>query len=220
MVARFIDATALLQSLNLPPWPDDGSESAQSDLAGVLAAQAARTAADAADALVDATRSPVAWAQDAKALGPGFTAQCYPLASALLVALHNDMRLVNRAANQHRGIRNRPALVDARVVPSLPVDNVNRASYPSARAASSRVWALLLADIFPQRRDALISQAERSASLRLLAGVHFPSDIAAGRLVGSAAYAWLKTNGHFREALEMAKRDSASPAPCRPPIPP
>jgi acid phosphatase (class A) len=99
-------------------------------------------------------------------------------------------------------------LVDSRVMPSLADPGVNSPSYPSARAASSRVWALLLADIFPHRRESLMSMAERSAQLRLIAGVHFPSDLAAGTLVANAAYAWLQSDGDFKRSLQAAKGQS------------
>lgn len=208
LVARYINVQALLQSLYLPPWPPDGSDAARSDLAGVLMAQSTRTADEISEAKFDAVRGPIAWAQDAKALGPGFTAECHPLTTALLLELHDDMRLVNRATNAHWGTRSRPSLVDSRVQPSLADPGANSPSYPSARAASSRVWALLLADVFPHRRESLMSMSERSAQLRLIAGVHFPSDLAAGTLVANASYAWLQGDGDFKRALKAARSES------------
>lgn len=214
LVARYVNVPALLQSFYLPPWPPDGSDAARVDLTGVLAAQEARAAADISEAQIDAVRSPVAWAQDTKALGPGFTQECFPLTTALLLELHGDMRLVNRATNAQWGNRPRPSLLGAMVTPSLPAENANSPSYPSARAAASRLWALVLADIFPHARERLMSMAQRSAQLRLIAGVHFPSDLTAGILVGEAAYAWLQRNSDFKQSLSAAKSESTSLPQC------
>ena len=157
---------------------------------------------------MDASRGPVAWTQDAAGLGTTFTAQRYPAATALLLALHEDMRSVNRAANEQRGHRTRPAVLDSRVQSIFTENLKHTASYPSARTASSRVWALLLAEVFPLRRAALLAHAERTAQLRLIGGAHFPSDINAGQQVGDAYYAQLLSLAPFQQALTRAKQEA------------
>lgn len=147
-VTTCVQSEALFQAQPLSAWSQDGSPAAVTDLQAVLTAQTQRTPAEVQEALLDANRGPVAWAQDAAGLGVGFTKQRYPATMALLLALHEDMRAVNRAANAEKGHRPRPALLETRVN-SIFAENLNSsASYPSARSASSRVWALLLADVF------------------------------------------------------------------------
>ena len=208
-VSTYITPGVLFEASPLPNWPQSAA-AVDADLQAVLAAQALRTPADVQEAQLDAARSPVAWAHDAAGLGATFTEQRYPATTALLLALNEDMRAVNRAANLKRGYRARPAIVDGRVK-SIFADNLNNsASYPSARAASSRVWALLLGDVFTQRRTALLAHANRSAQLRLLGGAHFPSDIDAGKQVGDAYYAKVLVHPEFQRALVLAKQEAAA----------
>ena len=211
-VTTYITPGVLFKASPLPNWPQS-TTAVDADLQAVLAAQALRTPADVREAQLDATRSPVAWAQDPAGLGATFTEQRYPATTALLLALHEDMRAVNRAANLERGYRARPAIVDGRVK-SIFADNLNNsASYPSARAASSRVWALLLGDVFTPRRAALLAHANRSAQLRLVGGAHFPSDIQAGQQVGDAYYAQVLKHSPFLEALTIARQEAAAAKP-------
>ena len=211
-VSTYITPSVLFEASPLPNWPQS-TAAVDADLQGVLAAQVLRTPSDVQEAQLDAARGPVAWAQDAAGLGPTFTEQRYPATTVLLLALHEDMRAVNRAANLERGYRARPAIVDGRVK-SMFADNLNNsASYPSARAASSRVWALLLGDVFTQRRAALLAHANRSAQLRLIGGAHFPSDIDAGKKVGNAYYAQVLMHPEFQQALVLAKQEAAAVKP-------
>ena len=203
----YITPSVLFKASPLPNWPQNAVVAA-AELEAVLAAQAARTPADVQEAQLDAARGPLAWAQDTAGLGPSFTEQLYPATTALLLALHEDMRAINRAANLERGYRARPAIADARVK-SIFADNLNNsASYPSARSASSRVWALLLGDIFTPRRAALLAHADRTAQLRLVGGAHFQSDIDAGKGVGDAYYTQVLTNPSFQQALALARQEA------------
>lgn len=208
----FLTPQRLAQAFHLPLWPVAGSAQAAIDLQAVLDAQTQRSAADVAEANLDATRGPLAWAQDRRALGSGFTAERFPRTVALLQAVHDDMRGINNAMNAVHAFRPRPyALGVADLRPSLPLPATGRAdtsSYPSARTASSRTWALVLAEVFPTRRAVLLAQAERSAQLRLIGGVHFPSDIEAGRQVGDAAFAQLLADPAFQAALRLAQQEA------------
>ena len=208
-VTTYVAPEVLFKASPLPQWPQRAA-AVEADLQAVLAAQASRTPADIQEALLDAARGPLAWAQDAAGLGPAFTEQRYPAATALLLALHEDMRAINRAANLEKGYRVRPSGVDSRVK-SIFADNLNNsASYPSARSASSRVWALLLGDVFNDRRAALLVHADRTAQLRLIGGAHFPSDIDAGKQVGDAYYARAQQLPSFQRALALARQDQVA----------
>ena len=211
-VTTYVVPEVLFKASPLPQWPQSAI-AIEADLQAVLAAQASRTPSDTQEALLDAARGPLAWAQDAAGLGPTFTEQRYPAATTLLLALHEDMRAVNRAANLEKGYRVRPSGVDSRVK-SIFADNLNNsASYPSARSASSRVWALLLGDVFNLRRAALLAHADRTAQLRLLGGAHFPSDIDAGKRLGDAYYSQVFADPSFQQALARARQEAAAAKP-------
>lgn len=206
IVPTFIDAAMLDLAKVLPRWPADDSLAGQADLDTVLAFQAYRTPTQEAEANTDAPLGPIEWAQTL--LGRDFTTERYPLATALLTDVHNDMRAINRVANAVHGLRLRPAVRDARVKPSLPnVSQPDNPSYPSARTAGSVVWAHVLAELFPERRAALFAAADRTAWLRLLGGAHYPSDLTGGRIVGEAAWAALQSEARFTARLVEAQTE-------------
>ena len=207
-VTRFIAPSQFLQDYNLPKWPAEDSESHKRDVLGTLAAQATRTVKDIDDGILDATMGFAKWAQAPNLLGASFTPERYRLTHDLLNAVHEDSRLINRAANARWGSRRRPALTDSRVQPTLPSGDPHSPSYPSARAASTRLWAHVLSEVFPARRYALMAQAERSASLRLIVGVHYPSDIAEGAKMGEALFKQLLQNDAFKLKLLAAKQEA------------
>jgi acid phosphatase (class A) len=204
----YVNIPAAVTRTSLPPWPTPESTAARDDLAVVLQWQSTRSRADLDEAQIDATRGALIWAQDPRALGPQFTRERYPVITSLLLALNEDMRGVNRAANALHGARLRPAATDARVTPGITLGAPETPSYPSARAASSRAWATLLARIFPERRTALFAQAARTAELRVLAGLHFPSDIEAAVNLADSVLASIESLPTFQAALAAAQAEA------------
>lgn len=204
---RYIAPGDLSLATLLPKWPADETLEGRADLDAVLAFQAYRSKAQEDAANADAQRGPVEWAQTI--LGSDFTAENLPVTTALVTDVHNDMRVINRAANEVHGLRPRPAIRNTRVKPSLPnVSEAENPSYPSARTASSRVWAYVLAEIFPSQREALFAAADRTAWFRLLGGAHYPTDLAAGRIVGEAAWEVLRRDEEFNHRLALAKTEA------------
>jgi acid phosphatase (class A) len=67
------------------------------------------------------------------------------------------------------------------------------------------VLALTLAEIFPDQKGALIARAKLVGDDRALAGQHFPSDVAAGRILGKAIFQKMVQNPDFQSQLEKAK---------------
>jgi acid phosphatase (class A) len=62
---------------------------------------------------------------------------------------------------------------------------VGGASYPSGSATFGYVAAILLADMVPEKAAAIFAHAEALGRNRVIAGVHYPTDIEAGRISGS-----------------------------------
>ena len=79
--------------------------------------------------------------------------------------------------------RLRPYLEDQRVHPCVELES--KYSYPSGHATLSEVFAELLTRIFPKRDAAIfISRAHQIGNDRVMAGMHHPTDIAAGQQLG------------------------------------
>ena len=87
---------------------------------------------------------------------------------------------------------------------------VKSGSYPSGHSTMSWTWGLILADLAPDRATEILSRARAYSESRVVCGVHYPSDIANGRLNGSALFAALEANPEFRADLEKARAEVAA----------
>lgn len=83
-------------------------------------------------------------------------------------------------------------------------------SYPSGHASIGWALALTLAEAAPDRSDQILVRGAEFGRSRLVCGVHWPSDIEAGRLVGAATVARLHANPVFLAQLAEAKREVAA----------
>jgi acid phosphatase (class A) len=83
-------------------------------------------------------------------------------------------------------------------------------SYPSGHTSIGWAWALILASIAPDRVDDILARGMAYGESRVFCNVHWPSDIAAGRIVGAAAVAVLHSNEAFRHDLAEARREVAA----------
>jgi acid phosphatase (class A) len=82
-----------------------------------------------------------------------------------------------------------------------------RESYPSGHSVNGYAAALLLAEVIPQRRQALLARGIRYGTNRVVCGVHHPSDVLEGRLLAIAYLAALKQNADFQRDLACAVRE-------------
>jgi membrane-associated phospholipid phosphatase len=78
----------------------------------------------------------------------------------------------------------RPFQVDPGLKPLFPAPN--HPSYPAAHACISTAAGHTLAGLFPRDAEALRALAKQAADSRMWAGIHFPSDVEAGRVIGEA----------------------------------
>jgi acid phosphatase (class A) len=102
--------------------------------------------------------------------------------------------------------RRRPYEIEPRLEPCID-DVAGDLSFPSGHATYGYVMAYLLADLVPERRAALEARADEFARQRAVCGVHFPSDLEAGRLGARWLVAELAKNAAYREDAEAARRE-------------
>ena len=198
--------------LYLPPDPDDfraimgdppakGSDEARRETEIVLREQSRRTPADVARIQAEANRMVVAFAE---VLGPKLTATELPLTFALIRNAGNDTG--ERIEDSKRvWNRSRPYEDDARVKPSIALPTGS--SYPAAIAVSARIYAVLLGELFPEKRSALLARGWLIGWGRVMAGVHYPSDVSAALKLGDYFAQQLLSSPGFRADLEKAKAE-------------
>jgi acid phosphatase (class A) len=143
-------------------------------------------------------------------LGPDFTLANFP---ATFAVLDRAGRAAGFAGDPVKFIhrRPRPFLSDSAITTCIPNDERLRASfsYPSGHAALGFAWALVLAELVPTRADALIERGRDFTWSRVVCGVHYPSDVEAGRTVAAAAVARLHADADFRQMMDAARAELA-----------
>ena len=189
----------------LPAFPEPGTLAAQADLEAVLQAQAWRTQAQ-----IDFARKIDAGTlfEASEVLGTWFAADRLPRCARLLERVDEVSGAVSSKA-KHRAKRLRPPYADARVKPCVEVPPRSSSSYPSGHATFFSLGALVLAELFPDQREALLAWGRRAAWSRVLGGVHFPSDVVGGRLLAESAFARLKQDPAFLEELAACREEVA-----------
>lgn len=143
-------------------------------------------------------------------LGPNFTAANFPLTAALL---DRAGRAAGFAGDPVKFVyrRPRPFVSDSAITPCIPDEPRLRASfsYPSGHAALGWGWALVLAELVPSRADQIIDRGRDFTWSRVVCGVHYPSDVDAGRIVAGGAIARLHADEDFRRDMEAARHELA-----------
>ncbi len=82
-------------------------------------------------------------------------------------------------------------------------------SYPSGHTAIGWATALVLAEINVDRQDEILHRGFEHGQSRVICGVHYQSDVDAGRVVASAVVARLHADKTFMEQLAKAKQEVA-----------
>lgn len=78
-------------------------------------------------------------------------------------------------------------------------------SYPSGHATAGAVDACVLARIFPDRAQKLADWGQYVGELRVIAGVHHPTDVAAGQALGASICSWLLEQGDFNAEVSKLR---------------
>jgi acid phosphatase (class A) len=130
------------------------------------------------------------------ALGP------FPHTRALAEELQKDLRQVTGPLKL-KFARPRPYDAFHQIKPAIQLETSY--SYPSGHASWGSAEATLLAELEPERRSAILERGLMVGYDRVLGGVHYPSDVEAGQILGPAfAQAWMALPAH-RKRLEEAK---------------
>jgi acid phosphatase (class A) len=196
----YFDTSELDLTKLLPPPPANDSAATRADLDEMLKVQQTRTSEQGERARADASATLYRLA-DALGSPAAFNEKSLPLTDTLFRKVRaSEIAVVGAAKNRYG--RPRPFVLEPKLEPLI--DRPHDGSYPSGHSSWARVTALVLADMVPERRAQILARADEYAYNRVVVGVHYPSDVAAGKLAGTAIAAALFASPSFRADLAAA----------------
>ncbi len=149
------------------------------------------------------------------AAGVAITVKDTPTLSRMLDRLVLDAGRSVSAAKS-RFMRERPLIAhpDAPVCVPREAWMKTNGSYPSGHAAFGWAWSLVMIELLPARATPLAERGRAFGESRVVCGLHFPSDVAAGQIMAAATVARLHAEPAFLKDLETARAELArAPAP-------
>lgn len=173
-----LDLKALKAAIGAPPAA--GSQAENDDLVVLRWLQKSRTPLQVASSWILLDRD---LNRFSSALGIDLSQSAPHLAKGLNAFLHPVNQAKEAIKNDYR--RPRPFVAHPELVPCLPRER--GFSFPSGHSTWYRAASLLLANLVPERRDRLDWIGRQGGFNRSLCGVHYPSDVRAGDLLGEAA---------------------------------
>jgi acid phosphatase (class A) len=185
----------------LAPPSAAGSPAAKADLEAVLAAVASRTDAQIEHAQADDKKIVFRFAD---VMGANFSAENLPFTAQFFQHVYEDGNAIVDATKAHFK-RQRPFVVDPDI--KIVVVQAPDYSYPSNHSTFAYEAAVLLAAMVPEKAAPLFDRAADYGHNRIVAGVHFPTDVEAGRISGSVIDNAFLHNDRFLSDFERAKAE-------------
>jgi len=200
----YLSPEAIPDSLALSPTPPaPGSVWARLDEAIAANALALHGSARFEQAHLDAdTAFPARVERFACALGVAVSEEHTPVLYRLLERARYDASAATRAVKQHYQ-RPRPFMVNGQ--PTCSSGHGDSMSYPSGHTAVGWAWALILAEIAPDRSTDIIQRGRSYGHSRLVCNMHWYSDVMQGQALAAAAVASLHANAEFLADLATAR---------------
>jgi len=182
-----------------PPLPKSGENKAELEL--LIRLQGERTAAEVARVQSEANLTVAAFQS---VLGPWFTSEKLPYTMELFRKIGHDAVFYSNVGKDQFN-RKRPRFEDSRIQPVL--SGLNGPSYPSGHATLGMLYSVVLAELAPEQREAFFERGREIGWDRVIGGVHYPSDVIAGRVLGLAIARAILADPAFRREFAQAKTE-------------
>jgi acid phosphatase (class A) len=139
-------------------------------------------------------------------ISKGKTPATWELFHALLAELSRSYRT---AKAHYQRVRPFAYFNDAgkTCTPAYEKDLKANGSYPSGHATKGWGMALVLAELLPERQNAILKRGYEYGQSRVVCGVHWQSDVDAGRMVGAAVAAQLHNSPELHELFVKAEKE-------------
>jgi acid phosphatase (class A) len=144
------------------------------------------------------------------AAGVTISPEATPTLARMLLRMTSDAGTIYRPAKAAYQ-RPRPPVGNTKpiCVPREPWIETD-GSYPSGHGMIGWSWALVIAEVAPQQASKILARGRAFGDSRIICGVHFQSDIEAGRYLGSAMVSRLHGDPAFEADLATARAEIAA----------
>ena len=201
--AAMLDPAEIDAAHLLPPPPAADSSRAKAEVAELHAIASASS-----PALIEAARRDDGDEKpDLFNAALGFDLAALPATSKMMNDVLKEEDTDSKAAKAYFH-RDRPWIVDASIKTCVPVKPGPAAnSYPSGHTSVAFSMGVVLAALMPEKAQAILARAEEFGEHRLVCGVHFRSDIAAGQQFGTVLALQLMEKPAFKAEMDAARAE-------------
>ena len=159
----------------------------------------------------DAVQTPAAVLADFDcAVGVNIDQATAPKLMALMTRVGRDIGAsVNKAKDHFK--RPRPfTRIPGPICAGVPEEMAKSWSYPSGHTTGGWTYALILAELAPDRASEILERGREYGESRVVCGVHWVSDVEAGRTNGAGLVAALHADPGFTADLAAARAELAA----------
>ncbi|NEI69871.1 phosphatase PAP2 family protein [Rhizobium lusitanum] len=186
----------------LPPPPANDSAQMKAELGEILTIQVTRTPEMAARAVADAEEN--VWRFSDVIDNPKFTKENLPKFSAFFDRIvETEGAVVDPAKDVWK--RPRPHLYSDLVKPIVPLSKSG--SYPSGHTTLGTLMGIVLSNMVPEKRAVIMTRAWEYGHNRVVGGIHYATDIEAGRIAGTVIAETIMTHDDYKSEYEGAKAE-------------
>jgi acid phosphatase (class A) len=198
----YVTADMLDVATLLPPPPALGTLQDEIDLRAVLDAQAHASETRRAQAAADAKES--VYDMFGSVMGDSFITTSLPKTTGLFQRIGASE---GRIASAAKKVFNRPRPYMTHPEVKALAESSKSASYPSGHTTRVTTAAIVLTAMVPEKAREIWARAEDYGQSRVIAGVHYPTDVQAGIRTGTALATVLFQVSTFRDDFAAAKAE-------------
>ena len=198
----FTDAKEINLVDLLKPPPALHSPEMQAELAEILNLQVTRSKAMEERAAADAEEN--IWRFSDAVNNPAFTKEKLPKFAAFFDRI---VETEDAVTDPYKAVwkRPRPHLYSDLVKPCVPLSKSG--SYPSGHTTLGTLMGIVLSDMLPEKRDIIMARAWEYGENRLIGGIHYESDIEAGRISGTVIAQVILEHEDYKTEFAAAKTE-------------
>lgn len=185
----------------LPPPPAQDGAVTKAEIGEILTLQTTVGQARIDQAAADAEETVFRFTYQ---LFPTLTPANAPLAASFFQKLSDDEGLIIDAAKDVWN-RPRPFLFDTRI--QALAKKSSSGAYPSGHTAYGTLVGIALSDMIPEKRAEIFARTDDYAFSRMVAGMHYRSDLFASRMAATAMMAIMMQNEKFRTEAAAVKAE-------------